>query len=343
MSGWLVDVHSRLPQALAESILFFCQLPRKELCVLRGSLPQLDRPFLTDAGLETDILFNKGIDLPYFSSVTLFQSEAGRNALNEYYQGFLTLADRIGTGIILESATWRASSDWAEPLGVSQEELAELNRQAISMLLQLKDDCGKTMPDIVISGCIGPRGDGYDPGQIMEVAEAQEYHLQQGQTLHAAGAEMLSAITMTNVPEAIGMTLMARDLGADVAISFTVETDGRLPTGDSLQMAIDAVDAATGGYAAYYMLNCAHPTHFALALEDNADWTKRICGVRANASRCSHAELDAMTELDKGDIAELAEFYSELRARFPHINVLGGCCGTDLAHVTAIAEACLVE
>ena len=305
------------------------------------SHPQLSRLFLTDAGLETDILFNKGIDLPHFASITLFQSEVGRDALNQYYRDFLELAERMGTGIILESATWRASSDWQEPLGLSQQELTDLNGQAISMLLLLKDEFKKSISDVVVSGCIGPRGDGYDPGQVMEAEQAREYHLPQGHTLHLAGADMLSAITMTNIPEAIGIAQMARDIAADVVVSFTVETDGKLPTGDTLRTAIEAVDTATNAYPAYYMINCAHPAHFVPVLEENADWVKRICGVRANASRCSHAELDAMTQLDKGDFAELATLHGELRARFPHITVVGGCCGTDLTHVTAIAEACV--
>ncbi|OYW16045.1 MAG: homocysteine S-methyltransferase [Novosphingobium sp. 12-64-8] len=310
---------------------------------MRRPLPQLDHLFLTDAGLETDIIFNRGIDLPCFASITLIGSEAGRKALDEYYRGFLKLAERMTTGIILESATWRSSSDWAEPLGIAPDELTALNRRAIGMLLKLKGEYETTIPGIVISGCIGPRGDGYDPGRIMEPSEAHAYHLPQGQTLHAAGAEMLSAITMTNIPEAIGITLMAREIGADLAISFTVEVDGRLPTGDSLRTAIETVDAATDAYPAYYMVNCAHPTHFTPVLEENADWSSRICGVRANASRCSHAELDVMLDLDRGDVIEFAEFHRELRARFPHINVLGGCCGTDLEHVTAIVEACLIE
>ena len=305
------------------------------------SHPQLSRLFLTDAGLETDILFNKGIDLPHFASITLLQRGVRRDPLHQYYRDFLELAERMGTGIILESATWRASSDWQEPLGLSQQELTDLNGQAISMLLLLKDEFKKSISDVVVSGCIGPRGDGYDPGQVMEAEQAREYHLPQGHTLQVAGADMLSAITMTNIPEAIGIAQMARDIAADVVISFTVETDGKLPTGDTLRTAIEAVDTATNAYPAYYMINCAHPAHFVPVLEENADWVKRICGVRANASRCSHAELDAMTQLDKGDFAELATLHGELRARFPHITVVGGCCGTDLTHVTAIAEACV--
>ena len=307
----------------------------------RAPLLQLDRLFLTDAGLETDIIFNRGIDLPLFASIALLDSEEGRRVLDDYFRGFLDLARRKGTGLILESATWRASPDWAAPLGYSGQKLDDLNRAAIVMLIALRDEYrGDSMP-IVVSGCIGPRGDGYDPGRIMTVDEATDYHAHQAGILAEAGADMLTAITMTNVPEATGVARAAQNLGIPVAIAFTVETDGRLPTGDTLGAAIEAVDAATGDTPAYYMINCAHPTHFSATLDEGAAWMKRIGGIRANASRCSHAELDAMTELDAGDPADLAQRYADLRRRFPQVNVLGGCCGTDLRHITAIADACL--
>lgn len=304
-----------------------------------SSLPQMNRFFLTDAGLETDILFNKGIDLPLFSSVTLFTSDDRLDVLKAYYRDFLDLARRTGAGLVLESATWRASPDWAGPLGLSAPELDGLNRAAIDLLKELRAEY--TDVPTVISGCIGPRGDGYDPGRIMSVDEAQAYHAHQAGVLAAAGAEMLAAITMTNIPEAVGIANAAKALALPVAISFTVETDGRLPTSDALGQAIGAVDAATGNYPAYYMINCAHPTHFDGVLDAGAPWTGRIGGVRANASLLSHAELDAMTELDVGDPADLAARHRALIERFPQIRVVGGCCGTDLRHVAAIAEACL--
>ncbi len=305
-----------------------------------AALPQLERLFLTDAGLETDILFNRGIDLPHFASITLLQTSEGRRALEDYYRGFLELARRMGTGLVLESATWRSSPDWAEPLGMKLTELDALNADAISMLLALRDEYQTDASPIIVSGCIGPRGDGYDPGRIMSVDEAQAYHAHQALIFHAAGVDMIAAITMTNIPEATGLAQAVKALQVPVAISFTVETDGRLPTGDRLAEAVAAVDEATQNYPAYYMINCAHPTHFARSLEENAPWTARIRGVRANASTCSHAELDAMTELDIGDPADLAARHKALIERFPHITVLGGCCGTDLRHVTAIAKAC---
>ena len=306
-------------------------------------LPQLERLCLTDAGLETDILFNRGIDIPLFASITLLRTDEGRRELDRYFRGFLDLARRLKAGFILESATWRASSDWAEPLGITQSELDNLNRAAITMVAELKAEYATPETPIVVSGCIGPRGDGYDPGRMMSIDEAQSYHSRQARVLASAGADLLSAITMTNIPEATGVARAAQSIGVPVVISFTVETDGRLPTGEDLGRAVGDVDAATASYPSYYMINCAHPTHFASALTEKEAWTSRIRGVRANASRCSHAELDAMTELDKGDPVEFAELHRDLLRRFPQITVVGGCCGTDLTHVTAIAEACLAD
>ncbi len=309
----------------------------------QANLPQLDRLFVTDAGLETDFIFNRGIELPCFSSVPLLRNEEGRCALEAYFRSFLDLAHRLGTGCLLESTSWRASADWAPKLGLAPNELDALNRESVEMLKALKDEYEAKGTPVVVSGCIGPRGDGYDPGAIMTVEEAETYHGRQARALASGAPDLLSAITMTNVNEAIGVARAARAVGLPVAISFTVETDGRLPTGDPLASAINAVDEATGGYPAYYMINCAHPTHFATLLDGESGWAQRIRGLRANASRCSHAELDAMTELDSGDPEELAELYGALRERLPGLTVLGGCCGTDIRHVTAIAESCAVQ
>lgn len=305
------------------------------------TLPQLDRLFLTDGGIETDLIYNRGVELPFFSSINLLRSTEGREALEEYFRGYLDLARRHGTGFELVSASWRASPDWAAEFGLSQEELDHLNGQSVAMLRDLQSH----YPDLttVVTGCIGPRGDGYDPGRIMSVDEAEDYHRRQAFACATAGADMIGGITITNVPEAIGIARAAKALHVPVYISFTVETDGRLPTGDTLEAAIAAVDDATGGYPAYYMVNCAHPDHFTDALLNGGGAIGRIRGMRANASRCSHAELDAMTELDDGNPEELAHMYRHIRESLPGITVLGGCCGTDLRHIAAIADACLAE
>ena len=306
-------------------------------------LPQLERLFIADAGLETDVIFNRGVDLPCFASITLLQSEEGRRLLREYFQGFISLASRVGTGCLLETASWRASPDWAPKLGLTEQALDGLNRASVELLRDLRDANAGSGTPVLISGCIGPRGDGYDAGEVMTAGEAEAYHLRQARALAAGKPDLLSAITMTNVDEAVGIANAVGSVGLPVVISFTVETDGRLPTGDALGSAVEAVDAATDGYPAYFMINCAHPSHFSEALEAGGEWTGRICGIRANASRCSHAELDAMTELDIGDPQDLAQLYRALRTRMPWLTVLGGCCGTDLRHIAGIASACVPE
>jgi S-methylmethionine-dependent homocysteine/selenocysteine methylase len=306
----------------------------------RHKLPQLDGGlFLTDAGIETTLIFHDGLDLPYFAAFHLLRDEAGRDALARYFQRHAAIAREHGIGFILESATWRASADWGDKLGYTAAALRQANRDAIGLLADIRSDLAGEVSPMVISGCIGPRGDGYDPGAVMSPEEAQRYHAAQIDAFADTDADMVTAITMTNCSEAIGIARAARKAGLPAVVSFTVETDGRLPTGQPLNEAIEDVDAATGGSPAYYMINCAHPTHFDDAL-DGGDWLRRLRGIRANASKCSHAELDEAEELDDGDPAELGGQYAALRARFPWINVLGGCCGTDHRHIERICVEC---
>jgi homocysteine S-methyltransferase len=307
----------------------------------RHRLPQLEgRLFLTDGGLETTLIYHEGWELPIFQAFTLLESERGRAALRAYFDRYLSLAIEQGMGFVLESPTWRANPDWAAKVGLDREALAKLNRAAIDLMREVRDAHETERTPIVISGCIGPRGDGYDPGEIMSTEEAQAYHAWQVGVLQDAGADFVSAFTMNNINEALGVARAAKAAEVPCVISFTLETDGRLPTGDSLADAIEAVDAAGGQAPAYYMINCAHPTHFDHVLEDGAAWVNRLRGLRANSSRRSHAELDNATELDAGNPEELGSQYRNLLGRFPHLNVLGGCCGTDHRHVERISLAC---
>jgi S-methylmethionine-dependent homocysteine/selenocysteine methylase len=306
----------------------------------REPLPQLSgKLFLTDAGIETTLIFLEGRDLPLFAAFDLLRQPGGEAVLEDYYRGHAGIARRVGAGFILESATWRASSDWGERLGYSAAELDAANERAIELLHSLREELWTPQTPMVVSGCIGPRGDGYDPGRVMGADEATDYHSSQARTFARTGADQVTAITMTNTPEAIGVVRAAEAVRLPSVISFTVETDGRLPTGQPLGEAIDEVDEVTARSPAYYMINCAHPTHFDGVL-DGSDWMRRVRGIRANASRCSHAELDNAPELDAGDPDELAAQYAELRHRYPWINVLGGCCGTDHRHISRIAETC---
>jgi homocysteine S-methyltransferase len=307
----------------------------------RHRLPQLDgRLFLTDGGLETTLIFHEGWDLPIFQAFTLLESERGRAALRAYFDRYVPLAVKQGMGFILESPTWRANPDWGTKIGYGQQALANINRAAIDLMREVRQAYETERTPIVISGCIGPRGDGYDPGKVMSVEDALAYHAWQIGVLREAGADFVSAFTMNNINEALGVARAAQAAQIPCVISFTVETDGRLPTGDSLADAIEAVDAATERAPAYYMINCAHPTHFERVLDRDAAWLTRLRGLRANSSRRSHADLDNATELDTGNPEELGAQYGDLLRRFPHINVLGGCCGTDHRHVERISLVC---
>ena len=307
----------------------------------RDRLPQLDGGlFLTDGGIETTLIFHDGFELPHFAAFDLLKDESGRAALRRYYARYVAIARANGVGFVLESPTWGASADWGARLGYSDPALAEANRRAIELMSALRAAYETARSPMVISGCVGPRGDGYDPGTVMSAAEAEAYHTPQVRTFAATEADLVTAITMTNVNEAIGVTRAAKAAGMPVVISFTLETDGRLPTGDALPDAIAAVDEATGQGPAYFMINCAHPAHFEDALASGEPWVGRLRGIRANASRRSHAELDQAEDLDAGDPVELADWYRALRHRHGHLNVLGGCCGTDHRHIQQICGTC---
>ena len=309
----------------------------------RHNLPQLaDRTFLSDGGMETTLIFHEGIDLPLFASFPLISTSTGRQQLKEYYARYLTIAREGRTGFILDTPTWRANPDWGKLLGYGPQALRAINEHSVALLLELRREFEAPETPCVISGAIGPRGDGYKAGQTTAV-EAQAYHAAQIESFARTEADMVAAYTMNNVEEAIGIAMASKQAQMPCMISFTVETDGRLATGMALGAAIDSVDEATGGSPAYYMINCAHPTHFMQALEKGEPWLARVYGVKANASVKSHAELDEFETLDAGDPEDLGRRYSELRSSFPTMRILGGCCGTDHRHVAAICEACVPQ
>jgi S-methylmethionine-dependent homocysteine/selenocysteine methylase len=307
----------------------------------RERLPQLegDRLFLTDGGIETTLIFHQGLDLPEFAAFVLLEDDSGVEALRSYFRPYLEIAREQGAGFVLDTATWRANPDWAAKLGYSAEQLDEVNRRAVALAEELREEAESETTPIVIDGVVGPRGDGYDPGEMMSADEAERYHSEQIGTFSDTAADMVSAITMTYPEEAIGLARAARAASMPVVISFTVETDGRLPTEQPLKQAVEQVDAETDRAPAYYMINCAHPQHFAGVLEENGGWIDRIAGLRANASTQSHAELDEAEELDEGDPVELGAKHAELKPRLRSVNVLGGCCGTDSRHVGQVCSA----
>jgi homocysteine S-methyltransferase len=295
--------------------------------------------YLTDGGLETTLIFHKGISLNYFAAFELLRTEEGKKTFAAYYQPYLLLAEQYKLGFVMESPTWRASSDWGFKLGYTHDELFALNKQAIKFMRELAQPFSQRLPHIIISGNIGPRGDGYKAENQMTAEQAKVYHLEQIKAFALADADLVTAVTITYSYEAIGIVQVAQSFRLPVVISFTVETDGRLPSGELLQEAIEKTDKETEYYAAHYMINCAHPQHFSHQLNKDGDWKKRIRGIRANASLKSHAELDESDTLDTGDKCLLADGYIELFHQLSELKVIGGCCGTDHSHIAEICKA----
>jgi S-methylmethionine-dependent homocysteine/selenocysteine methylase len=285
---------------------------------------------LTDGGIETVLIFDRGIDLPCFAAFDLLRTAEGTAAIRGYYEPYLEIAREHGLPFVLSAPTWRSSPDWGAELGYAPDELAGANRRAVALMHEIR--AANPDLDITVDAAVGPRGDGYLVDDVMTAEQAEAYHAVQIAAL--TGADTLTALTLTYADEAIGIVRAARKAGLPVVISFTVETDGRLPSGESLREAIERTD---GEGPEYFMVNCAHPEHFADALD--GDWANRIRGLRANASRKSHAELDEAETLDTGDPADLAARYAELRTRLPQLELVGGCCGTDHQHIAALAEA----
>lgn len=311
------------------------------MATYRDHLPQLDGGlFLTDGGMETYLCFQRGIGLPEFASFPLLDDAAGRAEITAYMTPYILAALAQGAGFVLETPTWRANADWGAKLGYGPADLARVNAAAVALMADIRRRHETPQNPMVISGNIGPRGDGYTPADLLTPDAAEAYHADQIAAFAETEADLVTAMTITHVGEAIGIARAAEKAAMPVVISFTTETDGRLPEGRPLADAIAAVDDATGGGVAYYMINCAHPTHFENALDAGTDWVRRIRGLRANASTKSHAELDNAVELDEGDPQELGGQYRALRAAFPHFTVLGGCCGTDHRHVACIGHAC---
>jgi S-methylmethionine-dependent homocysteine/selenocysteine methylase len=308
---------------------------------VRAELPQLagERLFLTDGGLETTLIFLEGIELPEFAAFPLVEDESGVETLRRYYEPYLEIARESGAGFILEAPTWRANADWAARLGYSPEALAAANRKAIALMERIRADHADRVGPVVISGCIGPRGDAYSPAELMSEEQAERYHSEQVATFAGTAADMVTAMTLTYADEAIGIARAAQAAGLPAVISFTVETDGRLPSGQALPEAIEQVDRATGSAPAYYMVNCAHPTHFADVFAADGEALERVAGFRTNASTKSHAELDEAEELDDGDPADLGARHRDLRDSGSRLLVVGGCCGTDQRHVAEICAA----
>ncbi|MCD7058297.1 homocysteine S-methyltransferase family protein [Pelagibacterium xiamenense] len=305
------------------------------------ALPQLQgQMFVTDGGFETFMIFHEGQELPYFNVFLLNDSEQGRERTRQYYRRYLPIAREAGQGFLFDTNTWRANPDWGALVDYDAAKLRAVNIKAVRLCREIAGEFEAEGIRTLVSGQIGPRRDAWQYDGQMTVAEAEAYHAPQIDAFAEAGADLATAYTLTNTPEAIGIVNRARAAGLPIVVSFTLESDGNLPGGKPLGRAITEVDATTDGAPAYYMINCAHPVHFAATIRHAGHWVDRIGGLRVNASMKSHAELDESETLDVGDWNDLAQRYQRLLPLLPNIRVLGGCCGTDHRHIAAVCHQC---
>lgn len=291
-----------------------------------------EQTYLVYAGTGTDLLFNRGIDLPGFASFPLLRNPETRGILAQQMQDLVDLSGRHGMGCILDTPTWMANRDRAAQVGTPAEDISAINRDAVALMDAVRQGSGRD--DVLVSACVGPRHDPHGGAAPMAVSEAQDYHMEQLAALIGTAVDLVIAYTFNKPDEAAGCVLAAKALGLPIIVSFVVETDGKLDDGTPLDGAIARVDTATDAAPLFYMVNCAHPSHFSSVLTGHP----RLRGAIANASKCSHAELDGSETLDDGDPNALGREIAELVRQSPALCVLGGCCGTDMRHLDRIAE-----
>ncbi|CAF0971053.1 unnamed protein product [Adineta ricciae] len=307
----------------------------------RNQLPQLsDRFFIISGGLETYLVYQKKMNLPYSATFPVLKSEAGCEVIKDYLSQFAMIAKKYGAGLIFQAVTWRASPDYLKKLGYEIEDLPSIVQQAVDLLVDIRNEYETETTPIVINASMGPRGDGYNPTTIMSPDEAQTYHSTQINAFSQSKADFITAFTLNYPEEAIGIVRAAKAVNMPIAISFTVSSDGRLPTGQSLKDAIEMVDSVTVKAPIYYMINCAHPNTFEKLLDPKEAWVQRIHGFKSNASKKTHEQLDESKELDDGNPQEFGQCNLALLKKLKHVNILGGCCGTDIRHIEETCKAC---
>jgi S-methylmethionine-dependent homocysteine/selenocysteine methylase len=307
--------------------------------VTKQTLPQIaGHGMASGYGNETWLQYVDGFELRHFCAFELLDDPRGRVCMTDYHRKIVEAAVANGFGVINEGIHYRASRDWGALIGYSRDGLEEINIRGIEFYRDFAREYGSPETPMIVGGCIGPRGDAYETGRLPDAAEAEDYHSEQIATFMKAGADMVTAATFSGVEEAIGLTRAASAAGMPVAVSFFARTKGgRLEGGETLEEAIAAVDAATDNVPLYYMVNCSHPAEFEPGLTPG-DWTQRLGGFMPNAVAMETLTLCSLGHLEDGDPKELGGQMADLAKRYPHVNVWGGCCGTDGRHIGEITK-----
>ena len=301
-------------------------------------LPQQSGKLMTTAGgFETWMQYVDGFKLRHFCAFELLNDARGLGCLRDYHRKVVEAATANGFGVINEGLHYRSSRDWGELIGFSREALLEINVRGIEFYRDFAREYAGPDTPMLVGGVVGPRGDAYNIGRLPDAAEAEDYHSEQIRIFREAGADHVTAMTFSSVDEAIGVARAAKSVGIPVVISFLLARGGRLKGGETLEEAITRVDSATDDAPAYYMINCTHPTEFEPALT-TGKWISRLGGFMPNAVAMETLDLCKLGHLEDGDPVELGAQMGALAQRFPHINVWGGCCGTDGRHIGEITR-----
>lgn len=300
-------------------------------------LQQEGRFYLTEGGTETELMYKYGFELPQFAMFPLLGNPRAVSKMREMFRSYLEVAAKHKICALMGGLDYRASPDWGELLGYSPEGLAEANLRSIEFLKEIAGEYASEIPEILIQGLIGPRGDAYVRNETITENEAEDYHSVQLETLKKADVDLALAITFNNVPESVGVARAAAKVGVPLAISLTLDITSKLNSGPSLSEAITTIDKETNQYPEFYSINCSHPLEYEPAIEPG-DWVNRVRGVRPNASRTDKMALCQIGHLEEGDPMELGELCGDLARRYPHMDIWGGCCGTWSSHLDEIAR-----
>ena len=299
------------------------------------------RFYLSEGGTETELMYKYGFDLPHFALFPLLDNPDAALKMKEMFRSYLDVAARHKVCALMGGLDYRASPDWGELLGYSPEGLAEANIQSIEFLREIANEYASEIPEVLIQGLIGPRGDAYEKSETITENEAEDYHSVQLETLKKADVDFALAITFNNVMESIGVARAAAKIGVPLGISLSLDSSAKLNSGPSLAEAITAIDKETDQSPEFYLINCSHPQEYEPAIEPG-DWINRVRGVRPNASKMEKIALCQLGHLEDGDPVELGELCGDLARRYPHMDVWGGCCGTWSSHIDEIAKNVIV-
>ena len=295
------------------------------------------RVFLAEGAIATRLIYEFKRETPDFAQFIHLFDPAARADLVEIFRSYMKIAAEYDLPMLVSAPTWRAHPEGLARQGFAAPgDLARVNGDAVAVVQELRRELGLEH-NVYIAGVIGPRFDGYDPSGAPDAATAEAYHLPQAQVLAASGVDLLSARTFASLEELLGVARAFAATGLPYVLAPVVDAHGNLRDGTPLTEAVARIDAEVSCPPLHFFIGCVHPAHVVAAAEGRA-WpaSQRVLGLHGNASSLPPEELDRLDHLDAGDSEDFADFMVELHGR--GVKLLGGCCGTGVAHIRAVAR-----